>query len=174
MAIHFGGNWRGCRCARDGKPLMMRKMANSFPTVGTLSVLASLLTISLTPAARSVDRGPSVTTNATGPSDAMPETRRAPVPLVRKVPTTPRAPIAVFDAVPRSPPVEPTSGVEPPEPTAPERFDSKAAKMAVEADGYKRVTVLGKAGNGGWRAKAFRGTTEVLLTVDGTGTVSVE
>jgi hypothetical protein len=36
------------------------------------------------------------------------------------------------------------------------------------------VTVLGKASNGTWRAKAYRGTTEVQLTVDGTGRVSLE
>jgi len=53
-------------------------------------------------------------------------------------------------------------------------LDRKAAKAAVELDGYKRVTVLGKASNGAWRAKAYRGTTEVRLTVDGTGRVSLE
>jgi hypothetical protein len=34
--------------------------------------------------------------------------------------------------------------------------------------------VLGKASNGIWRAKAYRGATEVRLTVDGTGRVSME
>ena len=56
-----------------------------------------------------------------------------------------------------------------PPPTA-----AEAAKAAVEADGYKRATVLGKASNGTWRAKAYRGATEVQLTVDGTGRVSLE
>ena len=48
------------------------------------------------------------------------------------------------------------------------------AGAAVEADGYKRVSVLGKASNGMWRARAYRGTTEVQLTVDGTGRVSAD
>jgi len=49
-----------------------------------------------------------------------------------------------------------------------------AAKAALELDGYKRVTVLGRGSNGAWRAKGYRGTTEVLLTVDDTGRVSTE
>ena len=53
-------------------------------------------------------------------------------------------------------------------------LDKKAAKAAVEADGYKRATLIGKASNGGWRAKAYRGTTEVWLTVDGTGRVALD
>jgi hypothetical protein len=67
-----------------------------------------------------------------------------------------------------------TRSLEPIEPTAPEQLHSKAAKMAVEADGYKRVTVLGKGPKGAWRAKGYRGTTEVLLTVDGAGRVSMD
>jgi len=51
-------------------------------------------------------------------------------------------------------------------------LERKAAKAAIELDGYKRVSVVGKASNGAWRAKGYRGTTEVLLTVDGTGSVS--
>jgi hypothetical protein len=53
-------------------------------------------------------------------------------------------------------------------------LDRKAAKAAVEADGYKRATLVGKASNGSWRAKAYRGTTEAWLTVDGTGRVSLD
>ena len=52
--------------------------------------------------------------------------------------------------------------------------DRKAAKAAVEADGYKRATLIGKASNGGWRAKAYRGVTEVWLTVDATGKFSLD
>ena len=47
-------------------------------------------------------------------------------------------------------------------------------RAAIEADGYKGVTVLGKGTDGTWRAKAYRGKTEVQLTVDGTGRVSTE
>jgi len=53
-------------------------------------------------------------------------------------------------------------------------LDKQAARAAVEADGYKRATLVGKASNGSWRAKAYRGTTEVWLTVDGTGRVSLD
>ena len=55
-----------------------------------------------------------------------------------------------------------------------DRSDRTAAQVAIEADGYKSVTVLGKATDGTWRAKAYRGKTEVQLTVDGTGRVSTE
>ena len=48
-------------------------------------------------------------------------------------------------------------------------LDLKAAKAAIEADGYKGVSLLGKGTDGAWRAKAYRGTTEVHLMVDGTG-----
>jgi hypothetical protein len=53
-------------------------------------------------------------------------------------------------------------------------LDMRTAKAAIERDGYKRVTLLGKAGNGSWRAKGYRGSTEVLLTVDGAGRVSMD
>jgi len=53
-------------------------------------------------------------------------------------------------------------------------LDRRAAKAAAEEDGYKRVTIIGKASNGAWRVKGLRGTTEVLLTVDGTGRVSMD
>ena len=151
-------------------------MTNSFLILGTLSGLAWLLVGGLTPSAHSADNSPSTTSNATGPSGPMPEMRRAPVPLVRKIQATPQASIPVVEPPPRSPApaVEPTSGSEPAEPTAPEQFDSAAAKTAVETDGYKRVTVLGKGPNGSWRAKGFRGATEVLLTVDSTGRVSMD
>ena len=52
---------------------------------------------------------------------------------------------------------------------APDNRDIGTAKAAIEADGYKRVSVIGKQGNVTWRAKAYRGQTEVLLTVDGAG-----
>lgn len=48
------------------------------------------------------------------------------------------------------------------------------AKAAIERDGYKRVMVLGRASDGNWRAKAYRGVSEVFLTVRSDGTVSIE
>ena len=53
-------------------------------------------------------------------------------------------------------------------------LDKKAAKLAVEMDGYKRVIIVGRTSSGAWRAKAHRGATEVLLVVDGTGRVSTD
>ena len=148
-------------------------MANNFLNLGMLSVL---LVSGLAPSVHSADSDPFATSNATGPSGPMPEMRRAPVPLVRKVPLTSRVPIAVVKPAAQSlpPAVEPSSGSEPAEPAARDQFDSKAAKAAVEADGYKRATVLCKGPNGSWRAKGFRGATEVLLTVDDAGRVSMD
>lgn len=53
-------------------------------------------------------------------------------------------------------------------------LERDAAKAAIERDGYKRVMMLGKASNGAWRAKAYRGRAEVALTVGSNGTVSAE
>lgn len=53
-------------------------------------------------------------------------------------------------------------------------FDQEAAKAAIERDGYKRVMMLGKASNGAWRAKAYRGAAEVAVRVGSDGTVSAE
>lgn len=90
------------------------------------------------------------------------EVHRPPVPLVRNVRT-----LAVKEPAPEL--VMPDA-----EAKAQDNADEKAAKAAVEADGYKRVSVLGKSGNGTWRAMAYRGTTSVKLTVDGTGRVSLD
>jgi len=53
-------------------------------------------------------------------------------------------------------------------------FNETKAKAAIEADGYKGVTALRKAENGTWRAKAMRGKTEVMLTVDASGSVAAD
>ena len=52
--------------------------------------------------------------------------------------------------------------------------DSKAARLAIEADGYKSVTGLSRGSDGSWRAKAYRGTTAVQLTVNAAGQVSAD
>jgi len=87
------------------------------------------------------------------------EARQAPVPLVRNV---------------RRPSEVPPAATRETQPPAQDDLDRKAAKAAAEADGYKRVTVVGRAASGAWRARGFRGATEVLLTVDGTGRVSAD
>lgn len=89
------------------------------------------------------------------------ESRQAPVPLVRNLPLPASA-------------VAPQPPARDPEVQAQDDLDRQAAKAAIEADGYKRVTILGKKANGAWRAKGYRGPTEVTLTADGTGAVSME
>lgn len=90
------------------------------------------------------------------------EARQAPVPLVR--------------AVPASPASLPAPVPETPARTAPAQDDAdgSAAKAAAELDGYKRVRVIGKASNGAWRVKGYIGLTEVAITVDSSGRVSMD
>lgn len=99
---------------------------------------------------------------ATAGSSGAPEARQAPVPLVRSSRTT------------YEPPKPKEAQAVDPEAQAQDEVDRKAAKAAIEADGYKRVTILSKRGNGSWRAKAYRGNTEVQLTVDSAGGVSAD
>ncbi|HZX83942.1 MAG TPA: hypothetical protein VFF19_10285 [Reyranella sp.] len=56
----------------------------------------------------------------------------------------------------------------------PSAIDSAAAKAAIEACGYREVSMLVPATDGTWRAKAYKGTTQVQVTVDGTGKVSFQ
>src|SRR5262245_12160696 len=145
-------------------------MANNFLILGTLAVLGWVFVDGSPPTrdptaqlpASRVAVASSSTTPYVMPGQSPPlEAHRAPVPLVRNV---------------RMPSAPPVSADPPPVPTeqqVQEELDRKAAKAAVELDGYKRVTILGKASNGAWRAKGYRGATEVLLTVDGTGRVSM-
>ena len=91
------------------------------------------------------------------------EVRQAPVPLLMKA----RPPIEqkTFDVPAVAPEASPkTSDVS----------GESAAKAAIEADGYKRVKVLRQGVNGIWYARAMRGATEVPLTVDAAGRVSLE
>jgi hypothetical protein len=90
------------------------------------------------------------------------ETHQAPVPLVRSIRSVPVMAASPVVSLPDA------------EAQTHDDFDERAAKAAIEADGYKRVSVLGKNNDGTWRAKAYRGTTDVRLTVDGTGRVSAE
>lgn len=96
------------------------------------------------------------------------EARRAPVPIERNARSSvimPDSPKALVP--PAEQKVEGEQKVQ-------DDLDKKAAKLAVEMDGYKRVTIVGKTSSGAWRAKAYRGATEVLLIVDGTGRVVTE
>jgi hypothetical protein len=55
-----------------------------------------------------------------------------------------------------------------------DRSGEAAARVAIEADGYKGVQALRRGDNGVWHAKAFRGKTEVQLTVDARGAVTAD
>jgi hypothetical protein len=93
------------------------------------------------------------------------EIRQAPVPLQ----TRERAPVVL-------PPVVETASATP-QPQAGIPMDGEAgkfAKGAIEADGYKAVKNITPGPDGTWRARALRGKTEVVLTVDREGRVSAD
>ena len=82
-------------------------------------------------------------------------------------------PVPVVRSVPARPTTVAPDERSPSEATAPSRNsrDKDAARAAIEADGYKRVRIVDKGANGTWRAKAYRGATEVEVIVDGAGRV---
>jgi hypothetical protein len=144
-------------------------MANNFLILGTLAVFGWAAVNGPPPSTEptvrpAVSRAAATNSSKTAYATASPmlEARQAPVPLVRNARPRPEPSPAAAPAV-----VDPQQQAQ-------DDLDRKAARAAVEADGYKRVTLLGKASNGAWRAKGFRGSTEVLLTVDGTGRVSMD
>jgi len=89
------------------------------------------------------------------------EMRRQPVPILgaNRTPIAPR-------------PFDPDAAL--PKDTAPGKMAESAAKAAIEADGYRGVRILQKTADGGWRARAQRGTTEVSLSVNFRGDVSAD
>lgn len=89
------------------------------------------------------------------------EVRQAPVPLLVRE----RPPAAL------SPPVESTMAAMP---SAGDLEGSSFARSAIEADGYKAVKNVTAGPDGTWRARALRGKTEVVLTVDRAGRVSAD
>ena len=91
--------------------------------------------------------------------------RQAPVPMH----LAPRVPIAVKETPPQE-----ANGTETALPETIRGVSDANAKAAIEADGYKRVRVLSKADDGTWRARGFRGSTEVALRVDAQGNVMAE
>jgi hypothetical protein len=82
-------------------------------------------------------------------------------------------PVPVVRSVPARPTTATPDERSPPEATAPSRngLEKEAARAAIEADGYKRVRIIDKSANGAWRAKAYRGPTEVEVVVNGAGRV---
>jgi|SRR5215813_238371 len=144
-------------------------MANNFLILGTLAAFGWMCvngspptTVRPSPANRAADTDSSTWPYVTAGRSPVLEARQPPVPLVRNFRPSPVQAAPSADAQ-----------TAPTEQQAQDDLDRKAAKAAVEADGYKRVSIVGKA-NGAWRAKGYRGTTEVLLTVDGAGRVSMD
>jgi hypothetical protein len=66
-----------------------------------------------------------------------------------------------------------TSGIGD-KPTDDQPQSNVAAKAAIEQDGYRNVRGLVKSGEGTWRGRAMRGTTEISVTVDASGSVSAD
>ena len=101
------------------------------------------------------------------------ETRQAPVPFQPK----PRPPVNLPPVADKDKATEAKasgqSGDKPGE-TSSDPAGEKAARAAIEADGYKGVKVLRKGANGIWHASALRGKTPVMLTVDASGSVSAD
>ena len=146
---------------------------NNFLALGAFVACAWVASnvVLLEPAARPVaSRSTAITAPAFEPiaDRNVLEARRAPVPLVRTVRPSTVTPNVVNDLTP------PAEQKAEDEQKVQGDLDKQAARAAVEADGYKRATLVSKASNGSWRAKAYRGTTEVWLTVDGTGRVSLD
>jgi hypothetical protein len=103
------------------------------------------------------------------------ETRQAPVPFQPK----PRPPVnlpPVVDKDKDKATEAKASGqsADKPGEASGDMAGENAARAAIEADGYKGVKVLRKGANGVWHASALRGRTTVMLTVDGSGSVSAE
>jgi hypothetical protein len=149
-------------------------MANNLLVLVMLGGVGCLLANS--ESAYAADTAPVIKSNATDGSGKL-EMRRAPVPLVREIMPTPRPAGPAVEPASRPPTAaaEPTGAAGAEEPPAHDALLAEAAaKAAVEADGYKQVTVLGPGPSGTWRVKAHRGGTEVVVTVDGAGSVTTQ
>jgi hypothetical protein len=57
---------------------------------------------------------------------------------------------------------------------APARIDDAAARVAIEQDGYRNVKELVKGPDGSWHGRALRGSTEVAVRVDASGSVATD
>ena len=149
------------------------RMSNNLQRVGALSMLAGALISSFGPLAQGTDNGALAQSNpaASASPRAMP---RAPVPFERKGPASAGPTAADSVPVPRRAVSGPADNAESAGLTSRRALDINAAKAAVEADGYKRVMILGPATNGAWRAKGYRGDTEVGLSVAADGSVTME
>ena len=87
--------------------------------------------------------------------------RQAPVPMLLGA----RPPAIITTSVPLA-----ADEAKPAEPVR-HGIAERDARSAIEADGYKAVLAITKAGDGTWHARALRGPTEVSLRVDAQGSV---
>ena len=102
------------------------------------------------------------------------EARQAPVPYQMK----PRPPVNLPPVADKDKATEAKAsgkpGDKPEEASTGDAAGESAARAAIEADGYKGVKVLRTGSHGVWHASALRGKTTVMLTVDGSGSVSAD
>jgi len=70
--------------------------------------------------------------------------------------------------------ISPAPSVSPAPAPAPGVANESAARMRIEADGYRQVSGLTREADGSWRGRAMRGGTEVGVRVDSRGGVSAE
>ena len=132
-----------------------------------VALIGTFLAAPLAPAPTgAVAPRPTQVAAVTPPANAVASTldaRQAPIPLVRNLPPS------------LTPAVLPDAAQSRSEQRTRDDSDRKSAvRAAIEADGYRTVTVLGRGTDGAWRAKAYRGATEVRLLVDDAGRVSME
>lgn len=143
-------------------------MNNLFNAIALVALIGAAFLAPAPPAAapRTVS-GPAAnpvapSTASPGPASTELRAQQPPVPVVRSVLARPAA------AAPEEPAKSEARA------PSPDRLERDAAKVAIEADGYKRVRIVDKGANGTWRAKAYRGDTEVVVMVDGAGRVLTE
>ncbi|MDP1748619.1 MAG: hypothetical protein Q8L22_04105 [Reyranella sp.] len=104
---------------------------------------------------------------------ARPEVAEAPeVAQARATPTLTahRAPVPMVLSR-RTPAAVPATAPDPALPEKATGLTEADARAAILADGYKKVLAVGKTTDGTWRARALRGTIEVVLRVDARGNV---
>jgi hypothetical protein len=123
----------------------------------------SFRTVSVANASANAEGAPAQVASPAALPRAAVESRQPPVPLLTRERAAWVGPSVNEARVPG-----PASGV------AATEEGSRFAKGAIEADGYKGVRDIIPGPDGTWRARALRGRTEVLLSVDREGRVSAD
>ena len=108
-----------------------------------------------------------------------------PIPAMAAAPSKPATTIKTFQApVPllvtghsdffTASPTDATPSPAPGPDIATARTDDAAARAAIEQDGYRGVKKLVKGPDGSWHGSALRGSTEVAVRVDASGSVATD